>query len=124
MNFLLNMNMPRTLVACLVAQGHQVRHAGDVGLATASDTAIVDDARRHGEVIITHDLDYGHLLAFSGERTPSVIILRLARPSARSITKSVVNAWDQIATALQQGAIVIVEDTTIRVRNLPIIPLQ
>jgi predicted nuclease of predicted toxin-antitoxin system len=41
-------------------------------------------AKAGGEVIVTHDLDYGHLLAFSGEADQSVIIFRLrnAHPDA------------------------------------------
>lgn len=35
------------------------------------------EAGRNSETILTHDLDYGHLLAFSGETAPSVIIFRL-----------------------------------------------
>ena len=120
MNFLLNMNVPRAVAGVLAAHGHRARHAGDVGLAKASDTAVVEDARRCGEVIITHDLDYGHLLAFSGERTPSVIILRLARPDPQDVASSIINALDEIIPALSQGAIVILEDSTMRVRHLPI----
>ena len=40
-------------------------------MSRATDSEIVAEARRTGEVIITHDLDYGHLLAFSGEQAPS-----------------------------------------------------
>ena len=36
-------------------------------MAQASDVAIVQKAKTHQEIIVTHDLDYGHLLAFSGE---------------------------------------------------------
>ena len=120
MDFLLNMNAPRALIGMLSEQGHHVRHAGDVGLAKAPDTAVVDHARQHGEVIVTHDLDYGNVLAFSGERSPSVIISRLAKPSAQGIASSIVRAWDQIAAPLREGAIVILEDINIRIRKLPI----
>jgi len=77
MNFLLNMNVHRDMAAPLKKRGHVCRHVGDIGLSRAKDVEIVAEAKRTGEVIITHDLDYGHLLAFSGEKAPSVIILRL-----------------------------------------------
>jgi hypothetical protein len=38
----------------------------------------VAEAKRTREVIITHDLDYGAVLAFSGKDAPSVIIVRMA----------------------------------------------
>ncbi|MBL8051172.1 MAG: DUF5615 family PIN-like protein, partial [Anaerolineales bacterium] len=77
MNFLLNMNVHRDMTAPLEKRGHICRHVGDIDMARAKDTEIVAEAKKTGEVILTHDLDYGHLLAFSGEKAPSVIILRL-----------------------------------------------
>ena len=77
MKFLLNMNLPRVLGKRLVAAGHLCRHVGDIGLGAASDVEIMVEAGRNHETILTHDLDYGHLLAFSGETAPSVIIFRL-----------------------------------------------
>ena len=64
MRFLLNMNVPRELGRRLRDEGHEYRHVGDIGMAQASDVVIVEEARTHGKVILTHDLDYGHLLAF------------------------------------------------------------
>src|SRR5439155_12530381 len=72
--FLLNVNTPRALGRRLLADGHACRHAADAGLGRAPDEAIVQEARANGEVILTNDLDYGHLLAFSGLETPSVVI--------------------------------------------------
>ena len=54
--------------------GHSSRHVGDMGKTEALDREIIAEAQRSKEVIITHDLDYGRLLAFSRESTPSVII--------------------------------------------------
>ena len=83
MKFLLNMNMPRSLGKGLEGEGHICRHAGDIGLSQALDADIMGEAEKHQEVILTHDLDYGHLLAFSGDTAPSVIIfrLRICQPS-------------------------------------------
>ena len=67
MRFLLNMNVPRELGRRLTAKGHECRHSGDIGMTQASDVAIMEKARANKEIIVTHDLDYGHLLAFSGE---------------------------------------------------------
>ena len=41
MRFLLNMNVPRGLGRRLAARGHECRHVGDIGMARASDVAIV-----------------------------------------------------------------------------------
>ena len=120
MKFLLNMNTPRDLGLRLANHNHSCRHVGDIGMAKASDTAIVEEAHREGEVIITHDLDYGHLLAFSGESEPSVIILRVRNTQPENLAGQIVRAWTEIEAALEDGAIVILEDATTRIRRLPI----
>ena len=120
MRFLLNMNTPRELGLRLTDHGHSCRHVGDIGMAQASDTEIVEEAHRQGEVIITHDLDYGHLLAFSGESDPSVIILRVRNTQSKNLAGRIMRAWGEIEAALEDGAIVLLEDATTRVRRLPI----
>jgi len=67
MNFLLNMNINREMIAALRERSHICRHVSDIGFSRAKDTEIVAEAKQTGEVIMTHDLDYGHLLAFSIE---------------------------------------------------------
>ena len=39
----------------------------------ASDAEILTTAKAESECVLTHDLDYGQLLAFSGESAPSVV---------------------------------------------------
>lgn len=58
MNFLLNMNVHRDMTAPLKKRGHVCRHVGDIGMSRAKDVEIVAEAKRTGEVIMTHDLDY------------------------------------------------------------------
>lgn len=120
MRFLLNMNVPRSLGRLLAARGHKCRHVGDIGMAQASDVAIMKEARANQEAIVTHDLDYGHLLAFSGEVRPSVVIFRLRNTHLDNLFARMVSAWPEIEGPLEQGAIVILEDAALRIRKLPI----
>jgi predicted nuclease of predicted toxin-antitoxin system len=120
MRFLLNMNVPRELGRQLVASGREARHAGDAGLAAAADEEILRCARQSGEVIITHDLDYGRLLAFSGQREPSVVIFRTQNAHPRDLFARIVRAWSHIEKPLAEGAVVVIEDTAVRIRPLPI----
>jgi predicted nuclease of predicted toxin-antitoxin system len=39
----------------------------------ASDDEILDKALKEHRVILTHDLDFGKLIAFSGKTLPSVV---------------------------------------------------
>jgi predicted nuclease of predicted toxin-antitoxin system len=118
--FLLNMNVPRELGRRLTTAGHECRHVGDIGMAQASDVAIVKKARESEEIIVTHDLDYGHLLAFSGEPVPSVIIFRLRNTHPDNLFTRIMSTWPEIEEPLLEGAIVALEDATFRVRRLPI----
>ncbi|HUY27654.1 MAG TPA: DUF5615 family PIN-like protein [Candidatus Binataceae bacterium] len=120
MKFLLNMNLPRELGRRLAALGHEWRHVADIGLARAADSAILAVARGQGECVLTHDLDYGQLLAFSGEPAPSVVIYRLRRVDADLMFRRMVDAWSEIQEALKAGAIVIIEESASRIRRLPV----
>lgn len=120
MRFLLNLNVPRELGSRLSAEGHECRHVGDIGMAQADDIEIVEEARHNREVIVTHDLDYSHLLAFSGEPAPSVIIFRVRNVHPAKLFDRISRAWPEIEGALSEGAIVVLEDAAHRIRTLPL----
>jgi len=121
MKFLIDMNIPRRVGNRLNTKGHEFRHAGDIGLAQAADTSIIEEARKNNEVIVTHDLDYSHLLAFSGEPDPSVIIFRLKNTHPDNLADHIINAFDEIERPLKEGCIVVIEDAAVRIRKLPIV---
>jgi predicted nuclease of predicted toxin-antitoxin system len=119
--FLLNVNTPRLLGERFVGEGHSVRHCADVGLARASDAAIIEEARANNEVVVTHDLDYGQLLAFSGRSSPSVIILRVRDTSPENLYHRITAGWGRIEGPLRDGAVIVIEDAALRIRALPIV---
>jgi predicted nuclease of predicted toxin-antitoxin system len=90
-------------------------------MTQVSDLVILKKAREHEEIIVTHDLDYGNLLAFSGEMKPSVIIFRVRNTHADSLFTKIIAAWDEIERPLLEGAIVTFEDAALRIRKLPIL---
>ena len=88
-------------------------------LAQSSDVNIMEEARANRETIVTHDLDYGHLLAFSGEAAPSVIIFHLRNTHPDNLFARIVSTWSEIEKPLVEGAVVALEDATLRIRRLP-----
>ena len=120
MKFLLNMNLPRQLGKRLTEAGHSSRHVGDLGMACADDLEIVEEARRGGETILTHDLDYGHLLAFEGTHYPSVVIFRLRNTHPLRLFMRLMTAMTDVEGPLTKGAIVVFEEGRLRIRPLPI----
>lgn len=115
------MNMSRSLGRRLREVGHECRHVADIAMARASDTSILTEARRSHEVVVTHDLDYGHLLAFSGELEPSVIISRLRNTHPNHLFTRIMSVWSELERPLSEGAIVALEDATLRIRKPPIV---
>ncbi len=120
MKFLLNMNMPRALGRRLATEGHEWRHVRDIAMARASDSSILAEAKDHQEIVLTHDLEYGHLLAFSGETAPSVVIFRLRNTHPDNLFTRIKNSWTEINNPLREGAIVTLEDASLRIRKLPV----
>jgi len=70
--------------------------------------------------VITADLDFGDILAFTGYKKPSVIIFRLKDPSPDHVKSLLLSAIPRIKDSLDKGSIVVIEDYRIRVRELPI----
>jgi len=119
LKFLLNMNVPPALGQILSSEGHEWRHVTNLGMARALDAAILLEAPSRGECVITHDLDYGQLLAFSGDSAPSVLIFRLRRVDIPRLHERMRGAWLEIEEPLASGAVVIIEKAATRVRRLP-----
>lgn len=70
MNLLLDQGLPRLAVPELRRFGFDVVHAGDVGMAAATDDELLLFARREGRVIVTLDADFHAALALSNAATP------------------------------------------------------
>ena len=104
----------------LAAAGHDAVHVRDVGLAAADDLPILDRASDERRVVVTQDTDFGTLLAASATTRPSVIILRLRDGRPEIHARVLLANLEVIESDLQSGAIVVISDTGIRVRRLPV----
>ena len=120
MKFLADMGISPQSVAFLRHRGIEAVHLHELGLIRLSDADIVEKARRDGYVTLTHDLDFGELVAVSGAEVPSVVILRLQDMRPHSVNSRPRIPVTEHQTALEQGAIVSVSEEHIRVRMLPV----
>jgi predicted nuclease of predicted toxin-antitoxin system/uncharacterized protein (DUF433 family) len=76
LKLLFDMNLSPVWATILQAAGFETVHWSQVGKPTACDKEIFDWAADLGYVVITHDLDFGTILAHSFARGPSVIQIR------------------------------------------------
>ncbi len=120
MKFLIDMPVSPALVDWLKARGHEGVHAQDIGLATASDPEIVVRARGENRIIITADLDFGRILALSGEDGPSIILFRGGNYSDREMCDLLARVLDSVPEATLTKAICVVDKNRVRVTRLPL----
>ena len=121
MKLLLDMNIPPGWVDDLRAAGHEAVHWRDVGDPKASDATILGHARRAGLVVLTHDLDFGDILAATGGGAPSVVQLRTGGLGFATIGQLVLHALSAHAQALDKGALITIDLRRARVRLLPLL---
>jgi predicted nuclease of predicted toxin-antitoxin system len=76
MLLLLDMNLPPSLASTLRDAGHQVFHWCEVGAASAPDSEVLAWAKTRNAILLTHDLDFGAILAASKAHGPSVVQIR------------------------------------------------
>ncbi|MGK7903456.1 MAG: DUF5615 family PIN-like protein [Hormoscilla sp.] len=120
MKFIADMGVSRTVVQLLRASGYNAVHLREQGLQRLPDPDILQKARREESIILTFDLDFGDLLASSGDDLPSVVIFRLRNTTPAFVGARLQEILAERAEDLTTGAIAIVEDTRYRLRRLPI----
>ena len=120
MKLLADMGISLRTVAWLRDAGYEAVHLREEGLQTLPDDEILVKARVEGRIVLTLDLDFGQLLAMSGESLPSVILFRLGNENYSMINERLATVLHQCAADLEAGAIVSVSDEAFRVRRLPI----
>jgi predicted nuclease of predicted toxin-antitoxin system len=120
MKILIDMNLSPLWVPFLASHQFEATHWSTVGTPSASDMQILSYALSNRAVILTHDLDFGTLLAARGTKGPSVIQIRAQDVLPSAIGALVVRAIRATEVQLEQGALVTVDPLRQRIRILPI----
>ena len=122
MRILIDENLSPRLCEGLRGLGHDAVHVVEVGLQSASDSAVLARALAEGRIVLSADMDFGSALAASRANKPSVIVIRRSADrrvdDLLALLKS--NLAD-LADALEDGSVVVFDRDRIRVRRLPLV---
>lgn len=119
-DILLDQGLPRSTVSLLQNQGWNVLHTGDIGLSRSGDVEILEYARKESRTIITMDSDFHTILALTNASKPSVVRIRLEGLRGDDLAALIKKIWPKIENHLKAGAMVSVNDSGIRIRNIPL----
>ena len=120
MRWLLDQGVPRSASARLNDWSEDAIHVGDIGMAAASDAAIIDQARQDGRIIVTLDADFHSLIATSGAAKPTVIRIREEGLKGDSVAELVLRIARRFPVDLEAGCLVTYSNGKVRLRALPL----
>ncbi|MFH1183418.1 MAG: DUF5615 family PIN-like protein [Chloroflexota bacterium] len=120
MKLLADMGISPRVVDDLRKNGHDAIHLHELGLERLPDREVLEKARAESRILLTHDLDFGELLAAGGSVLPGVIIFRLKDMRAPNVIRHLLGVIRQQSPALSTGTVCGVTERQVRVRALPI----
>ena len=120
MRFLADMGVAIRVVEWLRDQGYDARHLREEELQRLPDDQIFRKAVAENRAVLTFDLDFGEIVAFSGRQKVSVVLFRLQNTRTPHVIERLRVVLQEAGPALEQGAVVVVEEARLRIRRLPI----
>jgi len=120
MRILIDMNLSPDWTAAFAAQGIEAVHWSSVGDPRAEDTEIMAYAQAGDYIVFTHDLDFGTILALTQAESPSVVQVRAQNILPSHLANTVVVILRSNQESLEQGALIVVDESRARVRILPL----
>jgi predicted nuclease of predicted toxin-antitoxin system len=118
MRFLLDADMARSCAGVLRNLGHDVSDVRDIGLGSASDDAIFAHAQTERRIIVSADLDFADVREYPPGSHAGIIVLRIPDHfRTAQINRTLEAAIPRLEEAGVDGALVILETDTIRIRR-------
>jgi predicted nuclease of predicted toxin-antitoxin system len=104
----------------LNATGHNAIHLSEEGLHSLEDIHIIEKAIKENRIILTADLDFGHLLATHKNYAVSVIQFRVTNFKATNIIGKLNLIFARFSDSFDSHHLTTIEDERVRLRKLPI----
>lgn len=121
MRFVIDMNLSPRWCSHLLAEGWPSVHWSQIGVASAPDCEIMQWANENQRVVLTHDLDYGAMLAATKAEGPSVVQVRTQDVRVEFLGPLLMPVLRRFARELEAGALIVVDEAKSRVRVLPLV---
>ena len=118
------MNLSPRWVAAIQSAGFDAVHWSSIGSPGAPDKEVLAWAVANDAVLLTHDLDFGAILAASGDLKPSVLQLRSQDVTPELMAGKIADLVRRLAAEFAQGALVSLEPERARIRLLPLKPRE
>lgn len=120
MRLLLDECLSPRVGSLLNERGHDVATVAGLGLSGATDAEVLIVAAEQHRLLVTLATDFGGLLALSAADAPSVLLLRRADHRPHVIAAVVEDVIASSSDALLAGALAVVGERTVRLRELPL----
>lgn len=120
MKLLVDMNLSPRWIGVLADAGIAAAHWSTLGAKNAPDSEIMAFAAMHDYVVLTLDLDFSAILAATQGEKPSVVQIRAEDVSPDVIGQQIIAALRQMASELEEGALLTVDPYRTRLRLLPL----
>lgn len=120
LRFIADVNISPLTVKVLKLEGYDIVRTTDLLPATAADIDILEYARVENRIVITQDLDFSMLIALGKYNQPSLVTLRLSSAKPDVVTQRLLEVLPQLEKELLEGSALTIDDTSARLRKLPI----
>jgi predicted nuclease of predicted toxin-antitoxin system len=119
MRFLADMGVAMRIFQWLKDKGHDAVHLREENLHRLPNGLIFEKAYSEKRILLTFDLDFSEIIALSGEKQVTVILFRLRNTRTPHVIERLEKVLLDSSQALEEGVIVVVEETRHRIRRFP-----